>query len=109
MHLRTTSWFLFFALALIGLACSASAADGTIRSPIPYQVVQRDHFDPPRAHAHNYGGPALGDGLVPILAEFPNDPKAIFEYRAVPREGAFGKGCDWIPLEFTQTGNQVQG
>jgi hypothetical protein len=107
--MRPRPWFPSLALTLIGMVGTALGADPTIRSPIPHQVIQREHFDPIHAHAHNFGAPALGDGLVPIVAEFPNDPQAIFEYRAVPRERAFGKGCDWIPLECTQTGNQLQG
>ena len=109
MSIRITSWLLFLTFIFIGGTQRVDAADGTIRSPVPYQVVQREHFEPTRAHANNAGGPVLGDALVPIVADFPKEPNARYEYRYVTRENAFGKGINWTALRVAATDGRIQG
>ncbi len=68
--------------------------------PQPYQVVQRQEFDPRLAHEHAPSGPALGFGRVPVEVNLPAVAGAIgdgivFEFRAVPLASAFGGGTEW--------------
>lgn len=45
-----------------------------IRTPVPYQVLQRTGFVPHRAHEHAPGGPARGFADVIIRIDSKNDP-----------------------------------
>ena len=84
-----------------------SPAPFKLRRPQPYQVVQREGFDPPRAHEHEPDGPALGHAMVTVEADLTSVKGAIgkdaaFEYRAVPLEAAFGAGTDWTKVDGTR-------
>jgi hypothetical protein len=95
------------AWAVIGitLTASARAADpqpGRVVKPIPYQVVQREGYEPRRAGPHEPGGPRLGFAEVPVEVEWPEEAlkdAATVEARIVALPGAFGGGTDWAPLD----------
>jgi Carbohydrate esterase, sialic acid-specific acetylesterase len=74
--------------------------------PQPYQVVQRQGFEPLRAHEHEPLGPALGFADVSMQADLTKLPAALadatFEFRAVPLPGAYGPGADWSPVHGTR-------
>ncbi len=66
--------------------------------------MQRQEFDPRRAHEHEPGGPALGFAQVPVEANLTAakslvDGETKFECRAVPLAGAFGAGTDWAKAD----------
>ncbi len=87
-----------------GAVLGAEPARFELRSPLPYQVVQRQGFEPGSAHEHNVGGPALGFALVPVeldLTELQGgiDGSAVFEYRVVKLENAFGAATDWAQAD----------
>jgi hypothetical protein len=91
-------------LTILQAASAQEPARLEFRQPTPYQVVQRQGFDPLRAHEHEPGGPALGDAQVLIDAKLPAAPSAlgddaVFEYRAVPLTAAFGVGTDWSTIK----------
>jgi len=86
-------------------AHTSKATQTRILTPVPYQVQQRWAFHPPKAHAHNPGGPALGLGQIPVQFECPRQPNESFLYRAVALVGAYGIGVgDWAPLLGHRTG-----
>ena len=90
-------------LCIQPLARADEPAKFELRSPRPYEVVQRQDFDPRRAHEHEPGGPNLGFANVRIEADLSVTKgtlgdDVIFECRAVPLEVAFGKGTDWSAL-----------
>lgn len=106
--------------ACLGLLCISSVvapralrADEpqalSLRQPVPYQVVQRQGFEPRRAHDHEPGGPKLGFADVRIELDLasaketlPDD--ATFEFRAAPLKDAYGPGADWTKLEGRRDG-----
>ncbi|MGE0609758.1 MAG: sialate O-acetylesterase [Pirellulales bacterium] len=98
-------------LAIVGLLAVwawrpalSLAEEWRIDAPIPRQVVQRQHFDPRKAHEHNPGGADLGRADVLIRGHFPRLATATMEYRVVPLEGAFGRAIDWTPARPTAKG-----
>jgi hypothetical protein len=82
---------------------TTSAADPVrleVRHPLPHQVVQREGFDPHRAHDHQPGGPALGFALVPVeidlaaaAADLPDN--ATIDYRVVTLPDEKGEATSW--------------
>jgi len=78
--------------------------DGTlaIRSPLPFQVIQRRGFVPAQAHEHAPGGPALGKADVGVLLEWDGPPDAAFDCRA-------GEAAAWVPLSVTRSGGLCEG
>ena len=79
------------------MACSL-----TIRKPVPFEVTQRQGFQPLRAHEHEPGGPALGHADVPVEIDSPAPDDAEFQYRV----GASG---DWTQLNGTRSGERFTG
>ena len=59
---RDCSLLALFLVTLNPSGCSPVAASDklTFLRPVPHEVIQRQGFDPRRAHAHEPGGPALG-------------------------------------------------
>ena len=81
----------------------------TLTSPVPYQVVQREGFNPLLAHTHAIGGAALGFAMVPVAGDLPAVDGAVVEYRVVALPGAYGKGTEWAKLEGKQDGKLYSG
>jgi hypothetical protein len=98
---------------LFAAGVSAPAAEPAllrVRKPVPYQVVQRQGFQPRKAHEHHPGGPALGFALVPLeadLSAIKNNPAAplSFRWRVVLREAAYGQSTEWATVEGTRDGD----
>lgn len=42
-----------------------------LESPLPWQVIQREGYDPRETHPHAVGGPKLGSGRIRIAGKFP--------------------------------------
>lgn len=87
-----------------GIASAAVAAGATepirgqVLAPVPYQVVQREGYEPRRAGPHEPGGAVLGFADVPIEVEWPASAltnSTMIEVRAEPLPGAYGGGTDW--------------
>lgn len=92
-----------------GLA-AAGATDsipGKLTRPFPYEVIQRQGFDPAHAHEHEPGGPKLGFAEVLIAGEFPEAPGALWQFRIVSLPDAFGKGTDWTRFEPKINGKKL--
>ncbi len=90
---------------LLALALTAEPTQLQLLAPQPYEVIQREGFDPLHAHEHNPGGPALGHAIVPVEIELPeaklnlgND--ATFEYRIVPLPPDANEAATWSPAAF---------
>ena len=70
-------------------------------SPAPYQVVQREGFDPTVAPANDAEGDARGSADVDLAWMAPSGD-GEWQARIVPREGAFGKAVNWTKLDVTK-------
>src|SRR5262245_36573644 len=79
-----------------------------LKSPAPYEVIQRQGYDARRAHENQEGGPALGDADVIIRGMLPAGSKATVEGRVVPLEGATGRGVAWKALTAKVEGDRLE-
>ena len=103
-------WFLW----ICALTVAAEPAQLKLLSPQPYEVIQREGFDPPHAHEHEPGGPALGSAKVPIEIELPegklnlgND--STFEYRILPSPPVANADVAWSAAEFKVEDTDLAG
>jgi hypothetical protein len=91
-------------------ALSVAAAEpvpGKLVRPVPFEVIQRQEFDPPHAHEHELGGPKLGFADVSVSGEMPEAPGAEWQYRLVALADAFGKRTDWSRFEPKINGQKL--
>lgn len=96
------AWLLVFGWLDFGenaLAGSQPEPVATIamRSPVPYQVIQRIAYVPHRAHEHAAGGAALGYADVPIEIDAAIGEKDRVESRVERMADAFGRDTEWTP------------
>ena len=90
----------------IGLADGAEPVPQIVQ-PVPFQVVQREGFDPLHAHEHEPGGAKLGYADVALQAEFPGLNDATAEFRVLPVKDAFGSGIEWTRLDAAIQGGKL--
>ncbi len=89
-----------------------SAVELTLTSPTSHQVIQRNSFDPRHAHEHHVGGPALGEGDMPIQGEWPQELASVkaddvaCEAKLQRLEGAFGRDLDWTACRLKRDGTR---
>jgi len=75
----------------------------TLTAPVPYQIVQRQDYNPALAHIHGSES-AMGHGAVPVRFTSAPPAGARLEYRAVPLKNAFGTGIEWTALKISGGG-----
>jgi hypothetical protein len=91
-------------LCIRGMAVATEPVQVELLGPQPYQVVQRQGFDPHRAHEHEPGGAVLGFALVTVEidlsgAKIDLDDDAVFEYRVIPLVDAANAAAEWSTAE----------
>jgi hypothetical protein len=100
-------------LIIAAINTPSRAADEAIKlkltSPLPYQVVQREGFEPGRSHDHNVNGPELGYADVDVQGVRPEGLQGQFEFRVVALPGAFGQSCDWMTLQVEDEDQEFHG
>jgi hypothetical protein len=79
-------------------------ARAVLSRPVPYEIFQRQEFDPRHAHEHETGGPKLGFAEIPVMGEFPEPLRGHWQYRTLKLTDAFG-----IPTEWTRFEPRIQG
>lgn len=95
-----------FSISFAETTLEAAEPTFQLTSPVPYQVIQREGFDPVHAHEDQPGGPALGFAMVPITGAFSDGIEMNLQYRIVALTDAFGSGSDWATLTGKSTGNR---
>jgi hypothetical protein len=100
---------LAFSAAGWSVSVSAEAERIEIESPIAWQVVQRQAFDPAKAHANNDGGPALGFANVQIGGTSSGGNAQSWQYRIVPLGEGPEAAADWKPLAASVESNKWSG
>ena len=73
-----------------------------LTSPLPYQVVQREGFEPGRSHVHNVNGPEMGYADIHVHGVKPQDIQGQFQFRAIALPGAYGQSTEWMPMEVEE-------
>jgi hypothetical protein len=95
---------MLLAMVGIGRIAAGESAKFELQHPRAYQVVQRQGFDPARAHEHQPGGPALGFAEVTVEADLSAAKNALdddvaFEFRTVPLARAGAAEIAFSPLK----------
>ena len=86
---------------------SAGPVRATLSRTVPYEVFQRQGFDPIHAHEHAAGGPKLGFAEIPVVGEFPELPGAKWQFRVVKLPDASGAQTDWAGFEPRIAGKRL--
>ena len=92
-----------------GRLIAAEPAKVVLDQPLPYQVIQREGFEPRRASIHEPGGPELGHADIPFRAARPVGVKGDWQYRLVLHEHGFGQSFDWMLLDVGNDETIVKG
>ncbi len=91
-------------------ANAAEPVSWKIQRPRPHEVVQREGFDPRRAHEHAPGGAMLGFAQVPVVVDLPAQPplngQEAFEFRVLPTLNAEDAAIAWSPVSGTRKSDQ---
>lgn len=80
----------------------------TVRLPKPYQVIQRDGFDPAKSSIHEPMGPQLGFADVVVRASLPKAVQGAWHARLEVLDNGFGETTDWQPVEVTATEHELK-
>ena len=95
------------------LAATISRADQDaaalkITSPAPRQVIQREGYIPVAAHAHEPGGPKLGEAKAPVRGTWTGVVPARLEARTVLHEGCAGRAIEWAKCGDINTAEEFR-
>ncbi|MEI8380366.1 MAG: sialate O-acetylesterase [Planctomycetota bacterium] len=88
---------------------AAEPAKVEIDQPKPYQVIQREGFEPQRASIHEPEGPELGFADVLFRAPRPEGVKGDWQYRLVLHEHGFGETYEWHLFDVGTDETQLKG
>ncbi len=95
--------FVFVGAASVGLISGRLLAEEpvklTLDQPKPFQVVQREGFEPRRSSIHEPEGPGLGYADVTVRAAKPKDVTGDWQYRLELLEHGFGQSSDWLRVQ----------
>lgn len=92
-----------------GRLIAADPVPLTVDHPKPYQVIQREGFNPQRASINEPEGPELGYADVPFRAARPEGVTGNWQFRLVTDQHAFGTSCDWQLFEVGDDPVQLKG
>lgn len=99
-----------FAISLFGHCLpAAEIVKLELTSPRPYQVIQREAFEPSNSHDHNVVGPVMGYADVEVEGTAPGTLKGQWEYCFVPVEEPAQSKRNWLPIECKFEGNSFRG
>lgn len=79
-----------------------------LTEPKPYQVFQREGFEPTQASIHEPEGPQLGYTDIVVRAARPEGVKGDWQFRLELLENGYGQSYDWIPLSVEATAQQLK-
>ncbi|MBS0204718.1 MAG: hypothetical protein JSS49_17575 [Planctomycetes bacterium] len=80
----------------------------TFDQPQPFQVVQREGFNPKRASLHEPEGPEMGFADLVVLGARPKGIEGDWQYRLELMEHGFGQTYDWHPVDEAGTEQQLK-
>jgi hypothetical protein len=91
-------------LAIVGGRCTAEeAVKLSFVQPKPFQVIQREGFEPQHASIHEPEGPELGYADVVVRGPKTTSVKGDWQFRLELVENGFGRSFDWMPLDVEET------
>ena len=104
-------WRSLFILT-VGMACAQVCAAEPVKlklnEPKPFQVVQREGFEPARSSINEPEGPELGYADLIVRAAKPKGVTGEWQYRLELLEHGFGRSSDWLPLTVGGTEQELK-
>jgi Carbohydrate esterase, sialic acid-specific acetylesterase len=98
-----------FVIVLSSQLSAAEPAKLAISQPQPFQVVQREGFDPKRSSVNEPGGPELGFADLVVRAPRPKDVTGAWQFRLELLAHGFGSSYDWSPFDVGENENELRG
>ncbi len=83
------------------LADTEKPAPGKLTRPVPFEVFQRQGYDPLHSHDHEPGGPKMGFANMPVSGDLGEVAGATWQFRVVALKNAYGVSTDWGKFEPT--------
>jgi hypothetical protein len=80
-----------------------------LTSPVPYQVVQREGFEPSNSHEHHVTGPTMGFADIEVEWMAIEGVTGRWEFRVVPLVGTSKTGEFWMPINAEAEGKTLHG
>lgn len=75
----------------------------TFDQPKPFQIIQREGFEPTRASIHEVEGPALGYADITVRAAKPKGVSGDWQYRLEVLKHGFGQTYEWNSLQVEES------
>lgn len=102
--------------AVLMFACCAQGGDLDVgllsielQRPMPYEVVQREGFQPSEAHVNRAGGQNLGFANVSFRGTLKDVPDGVLEARVIPtQKKGEGTTAEWRPIEGKASAGKLE-
>jgi hypothetical protein len=91
------------------IVAAAEPAKLVLTHPLPYQVVQREGFEPKLSAVNNPGGPELGYADIALRAAKPEGAKGEWQFRLALHEKGHGRSYDWHDLQVEEDEKELRG
>jgi hypothetical protein len=109
MHHNCRNLLFLFAIFHCTIVRGNDVAKLKLSNPQPYQVIQREGYEPTRSHEHNVHGAEVGYADVELRGTKPKDLAGEWQYRIVALPGAFGTDIDWKGAnDFKDKGSEFE-
>jgi len=92
-----------------GMAAAADPVVLTVTEPRPFQVVQREGFEPNFSSVHEPEGPALGYADLTLRMKSEAEIAGTWEFRLELLEHGFGQSYNWHPLSLEFRSGEYRG
>lgn len=106
MNYRSAKLAVVLVMLLAAPVCAEDPVKLTIDQPKPFQVLQREGYEPTRSSIHEPEGPELGYADITIQFAKPKGVKGRWEFRLELKEHGFGETSRWLPIQ--EIGNEQQ-
>lgn len=80
-----------------------------LTEPLPFQIVQREGFEPKHASVNTIGGPELGYADIKVRAKMPEGLKGDWEFRLVLTEKGYGRSYGWMAMQVEPDEKLLKG
>lgn len=102
-------WSLLVVCLTPGFAIGAEPARLVLTSPKPFQIVQREGFEPKQSAVNNPSGPELGYADIALRAKKPEGVKGDWQYRLVLNDKGHGQSFDWMSFLLEEHETELRG
>lgn len=97
------------AVLLVGPLLAEEPAKLVIDQPKPFQVVQREGFEPNRSSVNEPEGPELGYADLTVKVAKPKGVSGVWQFQLELLEHGFGRTHEWYAIEDEGNEQQLRG